>query len=220
MHDKLAKYLPKPFEIRAAIHTYRSQSYALIYVMPHPDGLCVFERDGRYLDRDKQVTVFRAGDVFARHGTRSERWNQQDIAVLTERLGADANRGRDQKSEALELLRSVPSQLGGSGLWLGVAVVPEHPVASPAMISPKSAQRFLPDWHAAQAPIEHMAQETATYRQPGSVVISSQGSIAESPWWWQFALHDAGGGRCSRLGAGRCVADQCRAVVGPAAKHP
>jgi hypothetical protein len=113
LHNKLAKYLPKPFEIRAATHHYQGQSYVLIYVMPHPDGFCVFEQDGKYQDGEKQVIAFRAGEVFARHGTSSERSNQRDIAVIKRRLQVDADRGRDQEAEALRLLQGVPSSLAG-----------------------------------------------------------------------------------------------------------
>jgi hypothetical protein len=192
LHAKLAKYLPKPFEIRAATHRHQGQSYALVYVAPHPDGFCVFERDGTYSDGKSQAVTFRAGDVFARHGTRSERWNQRDVAVIKQRVQTDADRGRDQRTEALDLLRGIPQQLGGSGLWLAVAVVPERPLADAAIVSPDAAQQFLRDWQLAQAPIEGFSLGSATYRQPGSVVITNQAAIADPPHWWRLALHDAG----------------------------
>lgn len=192
LHAKLARYLPEPFEIRATTHQYQGQSYALLYVVPHPDGFAIFERDGTYQDGKSHVTAFRAGEVFARHGTRSERWDQRDVAVIKHRLRAAADRGRDQETEALELLQSVPDQLGGSGLWLAVAAVPEYPMTDAPMISPDAAQQFLRDWQLAQAPIEGFAQGTATYRQPGGVVITNQAAIADRPHWWRLALSDAG----------------------------
>lgn len=130
LHHKLARHLPEPFEIRSAVHACQGQSFALIYVAPHPDGFCIFKRDGAYADAKGQVVVFRAGDVFARHGTRSERWNQQDVALIKWRLQAAADRSRDQGGEAIALLKSVPRHLGGSGLWLALAVVPEYPAAA------------------------------------------------------------------------------------------
>jgi hypothetical protein len=192
LHAKLAKYLPKPFEIRAATHSHQDQTYALVYVVPHQDGFCIFESDGAYQDGNRQVLVFRAGDVFARHGTRSERWRQADVTVIKQRLRDDAYRGRDQEAEALKLLESIPLQLGGSGLWLGMAVVPEYPVANAAMISPDAARQFLHDWQFAQAPVDGFSLGSATYRQPGSVVITNQAAIADPPHWWRLALHDAG----------------------------
>ena len=191
---KLAKYLPRPFEIRVATHQHGGQDYALVYVVPHPDGFCIFERDGIYQDGKTQTVVFRAGEVFARHGTRSERWSQQDIALIKQRLRSDAERGRDQEAETLRLLQTVPVQLGGSGLWLAVAVVPQYPVADAPMVSPDAAQQFLREWQQSQAPIEGFGGGTATYRQPGSVVITSQSGSRQQAWFWRFALHDAGEG--------------------------
>jgi len=192
LHAKLAKYLGRPFEIRSATHDYHGQSYALVYAVPHLDGFCVFERDGSYQDGKGQITVFRAGDVFARHGTRSERWNQRDIPMIKQRLQADADRTRDQHAEALSLLRGVPPQLGGSGLWLAMAVVPEYRVADAPFLSPDAAQQFLRDWQLAQVPIEGFSQGTATYRQPGGVVITNQSAHRDPPHWWRLGLYDAG----------------------------
>ncbi len=192
LHAKLAKYLPKPFEIRSASHSYQGQSYALIYVVPHLDGFCVFECDGAYWDGKSQIVIFRAGDVFARHGTRSERWNQRDITMIKQRLQTDADRGRDQQAEASNLLHGIPQQLGGSGLWLGMAVVPEHRLTDVAMINPDTAQQFLQDWQFAQAPIDGFSLGSATYRQPGGVVITNQAANADPPHWWRLALYDAG----------------------------
>jgi hypothetical protein len=192
LHHKLARYLPEPLEIRSAVHRHQNQSYALVYAAPHPDGFCIFERDGAYPDGKGQATAFRAGEVFARHGTRSERWNQRDVAVIKRRLQAAADRYRDQETEALGLLQGIPPQLGGSGLWLALSVVPEYPAIDALHRSPDVAQEFLSKWHESQAPIEMLAQGTATYRQPGGVVITSQAAHRDRPQWWRLALHDAG----------------------------
>jgi hypothetical protein len=135
VHDKLAKYLPKRSEIRVAVHQHQGQSFALIYVAPHPDGFCLFEQDDAYPDGKEQKVVFRRGDVFARHGTKSERWSQDDIAMIKQRLQGDADRGRDQRAEAIELLGALPTELGEGGIWLGLAVAPEYQPAEPAIIS-------------------------------------------------------------------------------------
>jgi hypothetical protein len=193
VHGKVAKYVSKPFELRVAAHSHQGQSYALVYVIPHPDGFCIFERDGNYPDPVKGTrTVFQAGQVFARHGTSSEPWNQRDIAAIKQRLQADADRRRDQVGEALALLEPVPQRVGGSGLWLAVAVVPEYLSKDPARTSPDAAQSFLRDWSFARSPIEPFAGDTATYRQPGGVVITSQAAAADPPHWWWLALGDAG----------------------------
>jgi hypothetical protein len=49
----------------------------------------VFAGDGQYTDRNRQNrTAFRKGDVYARHGSRSEPWNQADAAEARIRLVA------------------------------------------------------------------------------------------------------------------------------------
>jgi hypothetical protein len=59
-------------------------------------------------------------------------------------------------------------------------------------ITPDEAQQFLQEWEFAQAPIDGFNLGSATYRQPGGVVVTSQASVAELPYWWRLALHDAG----------------------------
>lgn len=58
----------------------------LVYVGPNREGLAVFAADGQYVVGVRQVTAFRKGDVFARHGSASEPWNQGDIARVIERM--------------------------------------------------------------------------------------------------------------------------------------
>lgn len=194
LYAKVAKYVSKPFDLRVGIHPYQGQTFVLIYVAPHPDGFCVFERDGAYLDpvTGKPRMVFRAGQVFARHGTSSEPWNQGDIAAIKRRLAVDADGGRDQAAEALALLNNLPRQLGDSGLWLAVAVVPQYQPVNPTRISPDAAQAFLTGWALAGRPIDHFGGGTPTYRQPGGVVITAQA-------FWHLVFGDAGmavGARC------------------------
>lgn len=193
LHAKLTKYLPKPFEIRSATHDYQGQSYAILYIAAHQDGFCVFAGEGSYQGPGAQPRiVFRPGDVFARHGTRSERWQQNDITVIKRQLRADADRLRDDTSETLRLLEDVPRHLGGSGLWLAMAIAPEYQPSDAAMIVPDEAQEFLKQWQFAQAPIDGFSLSTATYRQPGGVVIANPASPDEEPYWWRLALHNGG----------------------------
>jgi hypothetical protein len=92
--DKLARYLPAGTEIRSAQHTVPGAggapvAVALVWVGPHADGWCVFARTGDYpVAGGKTRTAFRKGDVYARHGSRSESWDQNDIAVARRRLVA------------------------------------------------------------------------------------------------------------------------------------
>jgi hypothetical protein len=194
LHAKVARYVTGQFELRVGIHSHQGQTFVLIYVAPHPDGLCVFERDGSYPDpvTGKSRLVFQAGQVFARHGTSSEPWKQSDIAIIKRRLAADADRGRDQAAEALALLTNLPGRIADSGLWLAVAVSPQYQPVNPTRISPDAAQAFLTDWAFASAPIDHFGGGTPTYRQPGGVVITAQA-------FWHLAIADTGaavGARC------------------------
>lgn len=97
--DKLGKYLPPGAEIRSAQHHVPGPdgalvAVALVWVGPHADGWCVFARTGDYpVAGGKTRTAFRKGDVYARHGSRSEPWDQADIAVARRRLVA---RHKDQ----------------------------------------------------------------------------------------------------------------------------
>ncbi|MCW2929046.1 MAG: D-alanyl-D-alanine carboxypeptidase [Actinomycetia bacterium] len=66
-------------------------------------------------------------------------WNQRDIAAVKARLAADADHARDQAADALSLVSDLPRRLGGEGLWLAVAVVPEYRSADPAKTTPDAA---------------------------------------------------------------------------------
>jgi hypothetical protein len=85
VRGKLRRYIPEPMDIRVAVHVIDGNHTALVYVGPNPAGFCVFRADGALPDGR---LVFRAGDVFARHGSASERWRQEDIPVILDRIVA------------------------------------------------------------------------------------------------------------------------------------
>lgn len=81
VRDKLARYLPD-VELHVGRHQRPEGLIVVIAVMPHPDGAVVFAADGAF-DRDgKQTLAFRKGEMFVRHGSKSERPSQRDIARL------------------------------------------------------------------------------------------------------------------------------------------
>lgn len=87
LRKKLARYLAEPFTVRCAVHQVDGNTVALIYVGPSEYGWCIFRADGDYEDPPgRTVKVFRVGDVFVRHGTSSERWQDADRQRLTEQL--------------------------------------------------------------------------------------------------------------------------------------
>jgi hypothetical protein len=207
LHAKLAKFVAKPFEVRSATHQYQGQSYAVLYFPPHPDGFCIFERDGSYVDgRGQQQVVFRSGEVFARHGTSSERWQQTDVTVIKRQLQAGADQLRGNGAAALELLHALPRQLGGSGLWLAMAAIPEYQPTDPPMRSGEQAVKFLQELQAADAPIEMLGSGT-TYRQPGGLVMTDQTGGPSGPHWWRLALYDRGSASGAQVLAHEIAAD-------------
>lgn len=95
LRGKLDKYLGPGYDVRSAVHTVDVGSgpreIAIVWMAPHPDGCSVFRLDGDYVDgHGKPQKAFREGDVYARHGSKSERWNQADRA--------EANRNRDMRA--------------------------------------------------------------------------------------------------------------------------
>lgn len=103
LRPKLATYVPEPFELHTAIHTIGDCALAVIRVVPRPDGFCVFVKDGTYDDERGKQTVFRQGEVFARHGTSNERWRQSDVDRIRQSMASTlkeswwAEREEDQR---------------------------------------------------------------------------------------------------------------------------
>ena len=192
IHAKLARFLPRPFEIRCATHYRDGQYYVIIYVAPHPDGFCIFENDGGYGEGKTQAIIFRAGDVFARHGTRSERWNQRDIEGIKQRLMTDTRSGRHEKTEAIRLITDSDSRFGMSATCLRMAVVPENRSTEAVRISAEQAEQFIQGWQSTQTPIDSTSRHLSAYREPGSVVIYGANGDEQPIGEWRVYLFDTG----------------------------
>lgn len=100
LRNKLKRYLAEPFETRTAIHKVEDCTVVLVYIAPNPEGWCIFQANGEYEHEDppdsgkmKKEIVFRVGDVFVRHGTASERWQDTDKKRLIERVTAQKKEG-------------------------------------------------------------------------------------------------------------------------------
>lgn len=118
LSDKTSKHLPVEGELRTAVHDMgvdgQQLQVALVWVSPHPDGWCVFARNGEYVDaRGRTRIVFREGEVYARHGTRSEPWSQADIAAARSALVA-REKGAWRAEHAEELHRVLQTALSGA----------------------------------------------------------------------------------------------------------
>lgn len=80
LHQKVSRYLADGFEIRSTALTLDGNIFGLICVLPHPDGWAPFKANGNYRDKKgREQQAFRAGDVFTRRGSRSERWSHEDV---------------------------------------------------------------------------------------------------------------------------------------------
>lgn len=123
LRAKFSAHTSGAFELRGAVHTIENVLIGIIYVGPNENGCCIFKSDGQYSStqgsgKPRSVEVFRKGDVFVRHGTASERWQEEDIrriwvrqrsvlraqvrAELTEDFAAlVANASRTSKGDSL-----------------------------------------------------------------------------------------------------------------------
>jgi hypothetical protein len=88
LRDKLKKYVPEPFDLRSIICDFDGKWVAVVGTMPNAAGLVAFRADGTYYDEKREITVFRKGDVYVRHGSKSERCEQDDITRALDRIVA------------------------------------------------------------------------------------------------------------------------------------
>lgn len=120
LQAKFRRYLPESVEVRTAAHEIDGNTVIVIYIAPHPDGFVVFERNGSYTDaRGREQIELRAGEVFARHGTASERWTQADIIRIRQGL-----RDRERERWRREFREDVGEMLGAATAGQAVAAAP------------------------------------------------------------------------------------------------
>ena len=82
LRSQLKRYISEPFDIRSAVHQIDGKTLVILFVAPRPDGFCIFNNEGNHSGK----SVFRKGEVYARHGSASEPWQQQDIRRIIEKL--------------------------------------------------------------------------------------------------------------------------------------
>jgi hypothetical protein len=91
LRSKLKKFIAEPFDVRTATHVIDGNTVVLVYVAPNVEGWCIFAATGEYYEpipgstKTRPIVVFRRGDVFVRHGTASERWQDADRSRLLQR---------------------------------------------------------------------------------------------------------------------------------------
>jgi hypothetical protein len=97
---KLRKYLPEPLELRTRIVERDGHKVILISVGPHPSGFAIFQADGTYERKGKEVVRFRAGEIFWRDGTRSVRLTQPGFErIVARRIAAAKHAWIDEQQE-------------------------------------------------------------------------------------------------------------------------
>lgn len=100
LRAKLQRYLPDPLELRIRVATRDGHTVVMIYVGPHTSGCAVFKADGQYQQDDKEVVVFRQGDIFWRKGTSSARIDQQGFdEVVNRRVNSEKDDWLDEQRE-------------------------------------------------------------------------------------------------------------------------
>ena len=93
LRAKLKRFFTEPLDIRSATHLLESgETIGLIYVGPSEFGFSVLSVDGEHSvgqgPNKKSMFVFRAGDVFVRHGTASEKWDDSDRSRIRDSIVA------------------------------------------------------------------------------------------------------------------------------------
>jgi hypothetical protein len=108
LRDKLGRYLPASVDLRTGRHLLAEGWAVVIHIASHPDCAAVFIADGTFEENGRPATAFRAGEFFVRHGSKSERPTQEDIA----RLRREAVEG---KRLWLEQMQRVEDAVAGIG---------------------------------------------------------------------------------------------------------
>lgn len=108
LRAKLRRWIPEPFQVQSASHTVDANTFVIVHVSPNPAGFVVMADDGRW-DNDKDL-VFRRGDVYVRHGTASELWNQRDIdRIVAKRVATEKDRWRAELADDMKKITTAES---------------------------------------------------------------------------------------------------------------
>jgi hypothetical protein len=99
---------------------YEGKRLVIVTVLPLMDRIAVVNADGQYHDGSRQSFAFRKGDVLVRHGSASERWNQDDADYLFRRI-ALAHKDQWLQEFSRDLSRVVQLTRGDATL-----VIDEH----------------------------------------------------------------------------------------------
>lgn len=124
--SRLSSYLGASVEIHVSHHKLDGLALVVITV-PRGHQLLVFEKDGQH--SKPAHAEFRAGDVFVRHSSKSERWYQEDVRRITQRIVA-----REREVWLRTVLPDIQKALG---------LTAEALRTSTALAPPQSVQALL-----------------------------------------------------------------------------
>lgn len=86
IRGQVESYIGTSLELFVDVREYEGNRLGVITVLRCSRAPLVFHKDGQYPDAGgRSKTVFSQGDVFVRHGSRSERWNQNDVQAILAR---------------------------------------------------------------------------------------------------------------------------------------
>lgn len=85
LRNKLKKYIQEPFDVAVSYAAINDVNHVLIECgSAYEGGFVVFQTIGQYQENGRDKVAFRQGEVFVRHGSASERWQQHDIKRIIE----------------------------------------------------------------------------------------------------------------------------------------
>jgi hypothetical protein len=118
LHDLAENFLPS-IRVNATTHSIGGVAVAMIFVgPPNPPAVAIFTKDGQYeAAKGKSTTVFRAGDVFVRRGTKSVRWQYTDLPALLKPWEAAIR--ADEQARAVAYAQEVAQGQRGKNLAVG-----------------------------------------------------------------------------------------------------
>jgi len=119
---------------------WHSKRYAVVTVLKSPRSPVVFEKIGQYADpagSNRQTIVFRQGDVFVRHGSASERWNQEDVRTIYARVVE-----REKERWLQEVLPDIRKLLQAAGLTTPAAPTAQELLRSDAEAFERALRRL------------------------------------------------------------------------------
>lgn len=83
LRSKIKKYIAEPIDILTSSAKVDSFNHLIIECGSYPNGFIIFKADGQYVKPNGSLEeVFKKGDVYVRHGSASERWEQHDIVRI------------------------------------------------------------------------------------------------------------------------------------------